>query len=610
LAYLRAQDLSGFIPEDIISRVRDSVDIVGLVSRYLSLKKSGASFKALCPFHKEKTPSFIVTPSRQTFKCFGCGKGGNVFHFVMEMDRVSFPEAVRTLAKEAGIEIPEARKPTPAQEAERTERELLYDANRRAADFYAKTLASAAGQAAREYIEARGISDEMTEQCCLGYSPDSWTALIRAAGAADIPADVLCKAGLAIRRDDGSCYDRFRDRLIFPIFDTQERVIGLGARTMGDSEVKYINTPETPIFSKGRNLYGLNWARKAIVDHKRAAVVEGYTDVIMAHQHGCMAVVATLGTALTREHIRVLRRFAERIDVVFDSDAAGQQAAERSMELFLNEGAGEFLAAGFDVRIVTLEDGNDPCDLIAAEGADAFVKALDAGDDVVTRKIKIASQRHDASTVDGKTKAVDDVLGLVAVIPNAVGRQLAVDAAVRKLSDAFDLEDRVVRARLAQLERRSRRWPGAPEEPARPAISYDPAELGVIEAILTVPDLAGRIFDEAAASDFTNETLRSLFQMMKGAYDSDGTVHGEQLLGALQDTEAASLVSGVVSAEPRADGDQAGLDCVRTLMRRRIQTRIRAVTRELETAKASGDEGSVSELISEHMRLQREVLAL
>jgi len=606
--------LSGFIPEDIINRVRDSVDIVGLVSRYLSLKKAGASFKALCPFHKEKTPSFIVTPSRQTFKCFGCGKGGNVFHFVMAMDRVSFPEAVRTLAKEAGVEVPEARKPTPAQETARTERELLYDANRRAADFYAKTLASAAGQAAREYVEARGISDEMTERCCLGYSPDSWEALIRAAGSAGIATDVLCKAGLAIQRDDGSCYDRFRDRLIFPIFDAQERVIGLGARTMGDSEVKYINTPETPIFSKGRNLYGLNWARKAIVDHKRAAVVEGYTDVIMAHQHGCMAVVATLGTALTREHIQVLRRFAERIDVVFDSDAAGQQAAERSMELFLNEGAGEFLAAGFDVRMAALEGGNDPCDLIAAQGADAFVKALDAGDDVVTRKIKIVSERYDASTVDGKTKAVDDVLGLVAVIPNAVGRQLTVDAAVRKLSDAFGLEDRVVRARLGQLERRTRRRPGAAEEPARAAVSYDPAELGVIEAILAVPDLAGRIFDEVAAGDFSNEALRSLFQMMKDAHDSDGTVHGEQLLGALQDTETASLVSGVLSAEPRTDVDQAGLDCVRALMKRRLHQRIQAVKKEIEAAKDRRHDDAWAALVTElndlNTELQREVLAL
>ena len=578
----------------------------------MSLKKTGANFKALCPFHKEKTPSFTVSASRQTFKCFGCGKGGNAFHFVMEMDRVSFPEAVRSLAKEAGIEIPEARKPTPAQLEERDERALLYEANRRAADFFAKALASPAGEEARKYIEGRSISDEMVQNCCLGYSPDSWTALTSAAAAAGLSAGILCRAGLAIERDDGSCYDRFRNRLMFPIFDTQDRVIGFGARTMAD-DVKYLNTPETPIFNKGQNLYGLNWARKAIVDHKRVAVVEGYTDVIMAHQHGCTTVVATLGTALTRDHIQTLRRFAQRVDVVFDSDAAGQQAAERSMELFVNEGAGEFIAAGFDVRIATIQGDKDPCDLIITQGASAFNDALDDATDVITQKIAIASNRNDIETIDGKTQAVDEVLALAAVIPNAIGRQLAIDAAVRKLSDAFGLEDRVLRARLSQIERRSRRRT-APDDAATTSNTYDAAELGVIDAILTAPDLAGRIFGEIDENDFTGSTLRSLFETMKNAYDSDGAVHGEQLLGTLHDSEQASLVSGIISAEPRPGGQHAGADCLLVLMKRRIKERIRAVTKEIEAAKASGNEDTWSVLTQElndlHAKLEREVLAL
>ena len=584
-----------------------------MASKYISLKKTGANFKALCPFHKEKTPSFTVSASRQTFKCFGCGKGGNAFHFVMEMDRVSFPEAVRSLAKEAGIEIPEARKPTPAQLEERDERALLYEANRRAADFFAKALASPAGEQARNYIEGRSISAQMVQTCCLGYSPDSWTALTSAAAAAGLSANILCRAGLAIERDDGSCYDRFRNRLMFPIFDTQDRVIGFGARTMGD-DVKYLNTPETPIFNKGQNLYGLNWARKAIVDNKRVAVVEGYTDVIMAHQHGCMAVVATLGTALTRDHIHTLRRFAERVDVVFDSDTAGQQAAERSMELFVNEGAGEFIAAGFDVRIATIQGDKDPCDLIIAQGVSAFNDALDDATDVITRKIAIATGRNDIEAVDGKTQAVDEVLALAAVIPNAIGRQLAIDAAVRKLSDAFGLQDRVLRARLSQIERRSRRRT-APGDDAPPTNnSHDPAELGVIDAILTAPELAGRIFGEIEEDDFTSAMLRQLFKTMKDAYESDGTVHGEQLLGTLHDSEQASLVSGIMSTEPRPGGQHAGADCLLVLMKRRIRQRIRAVTKEIETAKTSGNEDTwivlTQELNDLHAKLEREVLAL
>ena len=602
----RTSDLSGLIPEDIIIRIRESTDIVGLVSRYLSLKKAGASFKALCPFHKEKTPSFIVTPSRQTFKCFGCGKGGNVFHFVMAMDRVSFPEAVRTLAREAAIDVPEPREPTVEERAERDERSLLYEANRRAADFFARTLAGPGGKAARAYVESRGISGEMVEQCRLGYSPDGWDALINSAAAAGVSADLLCKAGLAIRRDDGSCYDRFRNRLMFPIFDTQDRVVGFGARAMGDDEVKYLNTPETPVFNKGRNLYGLNWARKPIVDGKRVAVVEGYTDVIMAHQHGCTAVVATLGTALTRDHIHVLRRFAERIDVVFDSDAAGQQAAERSIELFLAEGAGDFLAAGFDVRIATIESGKDPCDLIAEQGPAAFTATLDAACDVITQKIRIASARHDVDAIDGKTKAVDEILALVSVMPNAVGRQLAADDAIRKLSHAFGVEDRSLRARLAQLEQRTRRRTRPADDEPRAPRATDPAELGALEAALLDPDFAEEAFGALGPEDFADEALRFLFEIMQDVHASDGSVHGEQLLNRLEDPELAALVSGLLDREV----EHSGLDCLRVLMRRRVERAIQAVGRRLEEAKAAGDEDGVSELISEHMRLQREVLAL
>ncbi len=601
--------MSRFIPEDIKNRIRDSVDIVELVSRYLSLKKTGSSYKALCPFHKEKTPSFSVSPSRQSFHCFGCGKGGDVFHFIMAMDRLSFPEAVRSLAKQTGIEVPDTRR--FQTDAGRDERTGLYEANRRAADFFARMLAAPAGKKVREYIERRGISQEMIEKCCLGYSPDSWDGLIRAAGAADVSPALLCKAGLAIRREDGSgCYDRFRNRLMFPIFDTQDRVVGFGARAMGEDEVKYLNSPETPVFSKGRNLYGLNWARKSIVDNKRVAVVEGYTDVIMAHQHGCEAVVATLGTALTREHIRLLRRFAERVDVVFDSDTAGQQAAERSMEVFLTEGAGELVAAGFEVRVATIEGEKDPCELIAEQGAEAFQKTVDAAVDVFTKKIQIAARRHDPSTIEGKTKAIDEVLALVALVPNAVGRELRIDAAVKMLSDRFGVSNEALRAQFARIERRKRRITRPTEEPPGRAVRYDPAERGVLDVLLTVPDLVDQIFDRLRTDDFENENLRQLYQMMKELHETDGTVNASRLLGNLEDPELASLVSGIVNHPPRRGVEGAGLDCVRALLRRRGQREIRRLMTQLERANASGDEKLADELNMQRLRVQREVLAI
>ena len=603
--------MSGFIPEDIINRVRDSVDIVDVVSRHLSLKKTGANYKALCPFHKEKTPSFIVSPSRQTFHCFGCGKGGSVFHFVMAMDRISFPESVRMLAKEVHIEIPDTRRSGPEAEAAKDERTRLYEANRRAVDFFARMLGTSAGERAREYIAGRGITEEMVERCGLGYSPDSWDALITAAGAAGVSAALLSKAGLAVRREDGSgCYDRFRNRLMFPIFDTQDRVVGFGARAMVDDDVKYLNTPETPIFSKGRNLYGLNWARRSIVDTKRVAVVEGYTDVIMAHQHGVENVVATLGTALTRDHIRVLRRFAERVDVVFDSDAAGQRAAERSMELFVDEGAGDFVAAGLDVRIATVEAGKDPCDLIAERGPEVFAETLDRAVDVFTRKIDIASRRYDMATVEGKAKAVDEVLALVALVPNAVGRELRIDAAAALLSDSFGVGTGALRSRLAQIERRKRRGIPADEPPGRPAGPEDAAERSVIEALLVAPDVAPEVFDQLSADDFAGAGFRQLFEAARNLYEADGAVDVSRLLSRLADPDLGGFVSGVVNRPPRPGLESTGRDCIRALQKRRAQRKIRDIQKELEKAKTSGDEKRTDDLNAQYLSLQREVLAL
>jgi DNA primase len=604
--------LSGIIPEDVINRVRDGVDIVELVSRYISLKKAGSSFKALCPFHKEKTPSFNVSASRQTFHCFGCGKGGNVFHFLMEMDRLPFPEAVRALAREAGIDIPETRRGPDGDEGS-SDRDSVYSANRRAADFFARRLAADEGQTAREYIQNRGISDEMVERCCLGYAPDSWDALLTAARAAGVSANALEQAGLAIGRSDGSGhYDRFRNRLMFPIFDTRDRVVGFGARALAaDDDVKYLNSPETPIFNKGRGVYGLNWARRSIVDHKRVAVVEGYTDVIMAHQHGCDNVVATLGTALTRDHIQLLRRFAERVDVVFDSDAAGQNAAERSMEIFLSEGVGEFVAAGFDVRIVTLASGMDPCELIQKDGPDVFRKYVDDAVDVFSHKIKIAESRYDLTTVDGKTKAVDEVLSLVVLIPNAVGRQLRVDAVVRRLSDEFGVDDSVIRARYTQIERRRRRRVRHDDAgPAVTTVSYDSTEHLVIEAALTRPGVVQRIFEDLEPGDFSHDALQRLFQEMKRLYGEDGTLNTSRLMAQLDDATQASLVTEVLNGPDRPGLEVAALDGICVLMRRRAGRCLSDIQQEMREAEASGDEGRWNELYIKSTELQREVQAL
>ena len=362
---------------------------------------------SLCPFHAEKTPSFVVHPDRQFFRCYGCGKAGDVFAFVAEHEHVDFPEAVRIVAAMVGITVPE-----PSRERGGPSKELktrLYELHRWAARFYAHQLAEAdAGRVARDYLAGRHFDNETLEAWSIGYAPDAWEALGRAATRAKFTGRELLASGLVIARDGGEgYYDRFRHRVMFPIRDRQGRVIGFGARALGDSEVKYLNSPETPLFSKGRCLYGLDKARRAIADDGRVLIVEGYTDVLMCHQMGIETAVATLGTALTRDHVRRLQHYADRVTLVFDADAAGAAAAERALEIFL--------AQQIHVRVATVPEGKDPCDYCLSSGADALRKVISDAPDALQYVWSRAQEawRGAGGSLADRRRVMDDFLRLV-----------------------------------------------------------------------------------------------------------------------------------------------------------------------------------------------------
>ncbi len=342
------------IPEETIEAIRAAIDIVEVVGEYVPLRRRGANWFGLCPFHEEKTPSFSVNPHLGIFKCFGCGRGGDVFAFIQQIEHVSFVEAVRMLAERAGIPLPdgeeEADDPRPA----------LYHALRFAARFYFEQLTqSEAGQVARAYLKQRGIHPEAVRRFGLGYAPNAWDALLKAATEAGIRSEVLEQAGLVLpRKERGGYYDRFRHRLMFPIFSHTGRVVGFGGRLLepDPEQPKYINTPETPVYHKGRILYGLYQARQALRTQEEAILVEGYTDVIALHQAGIEHVVATSGTALTPDQARLLARYVRRVVLLFDADAAGQQAALRSIELFLERG--DVIARERALHRVDVVEGN------------------------------------------------------------------------------------------------------------------------------------------------------------------------------------------------------------------------------------------------------------
>ena len=321
-------------PDRFINQVAEATDIVEVVGQFIALKKRGKEFLGICPFHQDHRPSLNVSPSKQIFKCFACGAGGGVFQFLQQHLKLSFPEAVRELANRAGIPVPADE--APARPDSSPSGESLLKMTTFAARFFRDQLNSPAGSDALEYARARKLTDESIARFGLGFAPDSWDALRSAAVGAGFTDRQLAAAGLVAEREDGSSYDRFRNRLMFPILDAAGRVVAFGGRAMEQTErAKYLNSPETALFDKSANLYALNWSRRGIVDSGQAVVVEGYLDALMCIQEGVVNVVATLGTALTERHVRVLARVAREVVLVFDSDVAGQAATERAVELFL-----------------------------------------------------------------------------------------------------------------------------------------------------------------------------------------------------------------------------------------------------------------------------------
>lgn len=359
--------------------------------------------KGLCPFHAEKTPSFHVLRERQMFKCFGCGVGGDVFKFIQLRENLSFPEARALLAGRAGIEL-EPQKASNTGEISKLDLERVLNW---AARWFAKQLESPGGKTALEYVFSRGMTPETCKNFGLGYAPDDWGSLCRAANSQKIGQNLLIAAGLVKKRDDGSLYDAFRNRLMFPIRDTLNRVIGFGGRTLGDDDAKYINSPQSLLFDKSRCLYGLDVAKDAFRETRTAIIVEGYVDCIMAQQFGFMHTVATLGTALTQAHVQMLQRYVDNVVVVFDSDAAGQRAADQSLSLFVG--------ARLNVRLAHVREGKDPADLLVSRGKEAFDATLTSACSALEFKWQqVLRQSGGGATGPARRRAVEDFLTLIA----------------------------------------------------------------------------------------------------------------------------------------------------------------------------------------------------
>lgn len=420
--------MAGQIPQRFIDDLLGRVDVVEVVGERVQLKKAGRNYSGLCPFHQEKTPSFTVSADKQFYHCFGCGANGNALRFLMEYDKLPFPEAVEQLAGRLGIEVPREGADDPRAQQREKKRKEGVNLLELAASFYRERLKMQEGQSAQRYLSGRGLSDEVIKTYGIGYAPAGWEALKQHLSERGIGEPVQVEYGLLIHREDtGRTYDRFRDRVMFPIRDLRGRTIAFGGRVMGDDQPKYLNSPETPVFHKGRELYGLYEARQASSKLEQLVMVEGYMDVVALAQYGIHNAVATLGTATTEDHLTRLFRLVSRVVFCFDGDRAGRQAASRALETALPQ-----MIDGREARFLFLPEGDDPDTLVRREGTQAFQDRVTCAMPLSEFLFEQAAQGRDLNTVEGRERFASQVLEALNKVPEGMLKSLLLESLAKR----------------------------------------------------------------------------------------------------------------------------------------------------------------------------------
>ncbi len=564
------------LSSDFVEQVRNAGDIVRLVADYVPLKQAGRRYKGLCPFHQEKTPSFSVDPERQLFYCFGCRTGGDAFKFLMLYEKLDFPESVKFLANRWGVPLP-AADPAAAKRAD--ERERIRAMNAHALDWFRGMLADAeAGAAGRAYLERRGISRELADALQLGYAPDQWEGLSRHLRAKRYTPQEMIRGGLVLERKSGTGhYDRFRHRLIFPIRDVMGRPIAFGGRTLGDDPAKYINSPETPAYTKGDHLYGLDLAKEAIRREGLAIVVEGYLDLAAVKQAGFDHVVASLGTAFTPNQARLLARCTQRVVFSYDGDAAGADATQRSLDLLLER--------GFEARILDLPEGQDPDDFIRAEGAEAYGKRVMQAEGWLDHLIRREAAAAAGGPVEDKVAAVNRVLPHVARLGSAIERA----AWVAKLADATGIEEDLVLHELRNAAKAARPEIRTPAAADRPALR--PAEARLVALLLRSETDRSRLFDRWDPELFRGAAVENILRVLLRRIEADAPVDYPAVLDSLIEETDRDLLTHIAFRDEPDEGPTLD-DCLHVFERQQILRKERAVLRSIAGggARAGTDE--------------------
>ena len=582
-------------PQIFIDDLKRQADIVRVVQDYVVLKKKGANWMACCPFHKEKTPSFSVSPAKEIFYCFGCHKGGSVFNFVMEIERVAFPDAIRIVAEKSGVPLPKLVDDSRF-EARRQEVDEVIELNKWALDWWEQQLEIAEDAGiGRAYLKQREISDETRKTFRLGYAPDSWDALsshLRQKGASQLQIE---RSGLVVKKEDGGSYDRFRGRLIVPVMDIQGRPIAFGGRTLKGEDAKYINSPETAAYVKGRNLFGLNLTRDEIRRQGYAILVEGFLDLIVPYQFGIGNVVASLGTALTAEQVKLLARFARKVVVNYDGDRAGVQAAKKAIETLLAE--------DLEVKVLVLPDNADPDEFIRRSGANEYQRRRGEAQPHIQFVIDQAVRDRKLTNPAEKEAAIDEVLPFIRAVRSRLQKREYFDIAV----DSLRISDPSLRRELWQFVRGSGTR-ASTERTVNPQADATPAEQRLLGLLFADETLRHGVLPILQPEDYEDLPTAAIFRALLEIEKEGIEVNFESLS---QKTEGDPLSSRLLpmllmnESLHASNEHYAPEECVHTFRLMKLNHRIEEIRVELATAERAGDNERVSTLSSEQIELAR-----
>lgn len=566
------------ISEEKIQEIREATDILEVISRYVSMKKRGKSYLGLCPFHQEKTPSFSVDPARGFYHCFGCGAGGNVFTFLMQMEKMGFPEVLKDLAEKAGIALPRY----DSSDDQLKETETLYHVNQFAADFFHQQLfQTPEGKKTQTYLSRRGFEGDILKTFMIGYAPGQWDGLLKAARNKGYSEKILLKAGLAITRKDGSgCYDRFRTRLIFPIFNVSGRVTGFGGRNLKkEGSPKYLNSPETPVYQKSRLLYGLYQSKNGIRKKDMALLVEGYTDLMQLHRHGFDYGVATSGTALTPEQAKLILRYTKNVTLVYDGDSAGFTAAIRGLDILI--------AAGLRVRIAVLPRGTDPDSLLLKNGRSAMETILERSESFVDFQLDMILKNVRAGTVQEKASAAHTLLETISKIPDPLERNLF----IKEVSEKLEIDENLLVRQLHSPSRSSIQTETAGTGPVTSAVQA--AEEGLLFLLLSESDPWCKwIFEMIGPEDFYTPLNRKTVEAIKELYLKTGQIKADVIMDRfVENPEAGKLLSRIIAMDMGKDVDlhQFCLDCMVSLKMKKIQDDIHLLQDKIRDGQKRGE---------------------